>query len=262
MKETKVGFIGVGNMGSALARAVSRAGYTVLLCDRDEEKARHLALELGGVASSLADIEKEADYVFLGIKPAGLSTVTDELKKALSQKTVISMLAGVSVADVSKAIGTKVIRIMPNTSVGCGEGMVLWCAEDSVIEAERVEFESIMSKCGRLDLIPESMIDAATAISGCGPAFVYMFIEALADGGVRCGIPRDKAMTYACQTLIGAAKNALVSQKQPGELKDAVCSPGGSTIEGVRALEANGMRSAVIEAVIASFEKTKELGKK
>ena len=126
---------------------------------------------------------------------------------------------------------------------------------------EEQEFLKLMAPAGRLDAVPEALIDAASCVSGCGPAWVYQFIEALADGGVACGLPRAKAQRYAAQTLVGAAKLVLESGDHPGALKDAVCSPGGSTIQGVRALEQNGFRSAVVEAVIAAYEKTVALGK-
>ena len=132
----------------------------------------------------------------------------------------------------------------------------------SRVSAESEElFLAVMGKSGKLDKIPEALIDAGSALSGCGPAFVFMFIEALADGGVLCGLPRDKALAYAAQTLLGSAKLLSESGKHAGELKDAVCSPGGSTIEGVRTLEEGAFRGVVTDAVIASFEKTKKLGK-
>jgi pyrroline-5-carboxylate reductase len=151
---------------------------------------------------------------------------------------------------------------MPNTPVAYGEGMILYCASEEVGDETLAKFRDFMKYAGELDMIPERLIDAGSAVSGCGPAFVYMFIEALADGGVAAGLPREAAMKYAAETVKGAAVTVLRSGKHPGELKDAVCSPGGSTIEGVRALEQAGFRSAVMDAVIASYEKNKLLGKK
>ena len=139
--------------------------------------------------------------------------------------------------------------------------MIFWCAGAGVDDAARESFARIMSKAGRLSELPEGLIDAAGALSGCGPAFVYMFIDALADGGVAAGLPRAVAREAAIQTVLGAASLARESGAHPGELKDAVCSPGGSTIQGVRVLEEHGLRGAVMDAVIASYNKTKEMGK-
>ena len=154
-----------------------------------------------------------------------------------------------------------VIRLMPNMPAAVGKGMILYCSTKTHLD-EMVTFLHMMKEAGRFDELPESLIDAGSAVSGCGPAFVYMFIEALADGGVACGLPRQKAQEYAAQTLLGAAEMVLKSGQHPGYLKDAVCSPAGSTIQGVRTLEAGGFRGAVFEAVAAAYDKTVELGKK
>jgi len=166
-------------------------------------------------------------------------------------------------ADIRRMAGAEypIIRIMPNTPVSVGEGMILYDHTDNVpAEAVKV-FCEMMRFAGRLDPLPEKLIDAGSAVSGCGPAFACLFLEALADGGVACGLPRDKAMEYATQMLLGTAKLALESGRHPGELKDAVCSPGGSTIAGVRALEQGSFRAAAMNAVEAAFVRTKELGK-
>ena len=138
--------------------------------------------------------------------------------------------------------------------------MIQYCSSNVTAE-EEAEFLKLMAPAGRLDAVPEGLIDAASCVSGCGPAWVYQFIEALADGGVACGLPRTKAQEYAAQMVLGSAKLVLESGQHPGALKDAVCSPGGSTIQGVRVLEEKGLRGAVMDAVIASYNKTKEMGK-
>ena len=153
------------------------------------------------------------------------------------------------------------VRIMPNTPAAIGAGVVQLCAAD-VTGEEKEELLHLLSGAGLVDEIPESLMDAASAVSGCGPAFAYLFLEALADGAVACGLPRDKALRYAARMLEGAARLADQSGTHPGVLKDAVCSPGGSTIEGVRVLEEHGFRAAAADAVIASYRKTLELGKK
>ena len=259
----KVGFIGCGNMGGALARAVASTGYAeVMLYDKDSVKAEALAEEISAVAVAASKVA-ECDYVFIGVKPNMVSTVLGELSaKFKNTSVIISMAAGVKIEKIKAAIARPeigIIRIMPNTPVAYGEGMILYSVDGA--DAAEDGFKKIMEKAGTLDKIPEALIDAGSAVSGCGPAFVYMFIEALADGGVAAGLPRDKAMLYATKTVLGAAKTALESARHPAELKDMVCSPGGSTIEGVLALEDGGMRGTVADAVIAAFEKTKLLGK-
>ena len=141
-----------------------------------------------------------------------------------------------------------------------GAGMIQYCTL-GVTDAQEQAFRAMLAPAGRLDAIPEQLIDAASCVSGCGPAFAYLFMEALADGGVACGLPREQALRYAAQMVAGSAEMVLQSGRHPGQLKDAVCSPGGTTIQGVRALEANGFRSAAMEAVLAAYEKTLKLGK-
>ena len=172
------------------------------------------------------------------------------------------MAAGVSLLQISLVLGkAPVIRIMPNTPAACGSGMMLYTKNDTVTDGMLEAFKSAMAHSGELDELPENLIDAASALSGCGPAFVYMFIDALADGAVECGLPREQAQKYAAQTILGAAKLVLESGKHPGELKDAVCSPGGSTIAGVHALEDGAFRASASDAVVAAYERTLELGK-
>lgn len=260
----KVGFIGVGNMGSALARAVAKTEKAdILLFDTNTLLSEKLSDELNCRAVSLSEIAA-ADIVFLGVKPNIIPTVCRELDSAGAARDtlIISMAAGVDIASISSCFTVEhpIIRIMPNTPVSVGEGMILWCANKKG-EGRSADFESIMQNAGVIDKIPERLIDAASAISGCGPAFAFMFIEAIADGGVKCGLPREKALLYAKKMLKGAASLADLSDLHPGELKDKVCSPGGSTIAGVCALEDGAFRSTVIAAVESSYEKTLELGK-
>lgn len=266
---TYIGFIGAGNMGGALASAVSLtvSSKQVMICDKDDAKARQLSEKLGCLCATGEEIIQKCGVVFLGVKPQFLASAIEELaltlQKLEKKPLFVSMAAGVAISRLEALLGegAPIIRIMPNTPVSVGEGMILWCANKNVSDEQKKLFLSINEKSGKLDLIDEALIDAASALSGCGPAFVYMFIEALADGGVKCGLPRDKALFYAEQTLLGASKLALESKAHPGALKDAVCSPAGSTIEGVRKLENGALRSSVIEAVNASFERTKALGK-
>lgn len=260
----KYGFIGCGNMGGALAKALSQSTKDIMISDYMPEKAEGLAKELGCAYGDNNAVAEGCERIFLGVKPQVLKSVISPISSALSERKplLISMAAGIKISQVEEYAGkVPVIRIMPNTPVSIGKGMILYCANELVTAEMLDSFVVDMKYAGSFDLIDEKLIDAASAVSGCGPAFMYMFIEALADGGVTCGLPRDKALRYAAETMAGAAELVLSSGKHPGELKDAVCSPGGSTIAGVRSLEENGLRAAGIEAVVKAFERTKELGK-
>lgn len=266
---SKIGFIGTGNMGGALARAVGKSGHELYLSDFFKEKAETLSKEIGKNAqvSSNDEIVAECDMVFLGVKPQMLPALADEIRGVLSAKKkhicLVSMAAGISLARLGELFGDTLpaIRIMPNTPVAVGAGMILVCANQNASDSDKQLLGAALSFAGKLDTIEEHLIDAASAVSGCGPAFVCLFIEALADGGVRCGLPRDKAICYAIETLRGTAALLAESGKHPAKVKDEVCSPAGSTIEGVTALENGGFRALTIDAVTAAYERTKELGK-
>ena len=263
-KITKIGFIGCGNMGGAIARAISKVSQTELyISEPNQEKAKAISEEIGCKISSSNSICEECDFVFFAIKPNLFESVAPALREPLEKgkSTVVTMAAGVAIEKLEALVGKlPIIRIMPNTPVAVGKGMITWCKNELVCDEAVSEFKRLFSRAGALDEISEKMIDAASAVAGCGPAFVYAFIEALADGGVQCGLPRDKAMIYAANTLIGASEMVLSTGKHPGLLKDEVCSPGGSTIEGMHALEYAGFRGISAEAVIAAYKKTKKLG--
>lgn len=263
---SKIGFIGVGNMGGALARAAALSSNTVYLSDKDTSKAQALADRIGALASSTQSIVAECDMIFLGVKPQMLAGVAEELKPTLvarkSPFCLVSFLAGVSLSRLAEVFGDlPIIRMMPNTPASVGEGTIVWSANASVTDADKALYVETLAHAGMLDELDEHLIDAATAVMGCGPAYVYLFIEALADGGVKCGLPRAKALAYAEQMILGSAKLARESGKHPGELKDAVCSPGGSTVAGVATLEKGGFRGITIDAVESAYERTMELGK-
>lgn len=265
MKQYDVGFIGAGNMGGALAAAACKSAEPsrVIVCDRDSTKTAALAQACGCAVGEAAEVLPNSRFVFLGVKPQMLSAVAVELKPLFADDTVlVSMLAGVTTERLAQELGDRpIIRIMPNTPAAVGEGMILYTANAAVTEADKAAFVQLLAKAGQLDEISEALIDAGSAVSGCGPAFVYLFVEALADAGVECGLPRDKALKYAAQTVCGAGRMAVSDGRHPAALKDAVCSPGGSTIEGVHALEDGAFRGVIMNAVQASFERTKELGK-
>ena len=264
----KIGFIGAGNMGSALARAVCKSvgGEQVIITDLFMDKAQAVAAELGAQAAELAQVAGSCSRIFLGVKPqmmeGMLQSIAPILKERADRYVLITMAAGLSCRRIQEMAGGSypVIRMMPNTPCAIGAGVVQYCGLDVGLE-ELENFAALLAPAGLVDYVDEKFIDAASAVSGCGPAFAYLFIEALADGGVACGLPRAKAMEYAAQMLAGSAMMVLQSGKHPGELKDAVCSPGGSTIQGVRVLEQRAFRAAAIDAVIAACEKNKELGK-
>lgn len=260
------GFIGTGNMAAALCKALVKcvSPEKILLSNRTAEKAETLAKELGCEFADNKSVATQCKYIFLGVKPQMLGTLADEIKPYLEMRQdrfiLISMAAGRSTDDITELFGTcPVIRIMPNVPCAVGEGMTL-CAKNSLVtDEEYSEFFNAMKMSGKIEDISEKLIDAASAVSGCGPAFVFEVIEALADGAVVCGVPRDKAYTFAAQTLLGSAKLMLQTGKNPAALKDSVCSPGGTTIQGVRKLEEGGLRSALMEAVIASYEKSQNI---
>ncbi len=261
------GFIGTGNMGGALAQAVAKAvgGEYLLLSNRTPEKAQRLAVQIGGKAGNNAEAA-EADYLFLGVKPQMMAALFKELAPLLKKRTekgehfiLVTMAAGMTMEKIRALSGISdvpVIRIMPNTPAAIGQGVILY--DQKGVSSDKLDiFLKALAPAGLLEALPEALIDAGSAVSGCGPAFVYLFIEALADGGVECGLPRAKALQLAAQTLIGSASLVLESGKHPGQLKDEVCSPGGTTIAGVHALERNGFRAAAMDAVKAAFDKTK-----
>lgn len=264
-----IGFIGTGNMGSAIAKAVSASGLApeILLANRTPAKAEALAAELKNArAADNEEIARRCDLIFLGVKPQMMAGMLEQIAPVLAARTdrylLATMAAGLTCADIQRLAGVEapVIRIMPNTPAAIGAGVVQYCSKDASQE-EVDAFVALIAPAGLVDPIGETLIDAASGVSGCGPAFAYLFIEALADGGVACGLPRDKAMVYAAQMLAGSARMVLESGKHPGALKDAVCSPGGSTIQGVRALEEGGFRAAAMNAVIKAYEKSQTLGK-
>ena len=263
------GFIGTGNMGGALAKAAAKVVSTdeILLSDSYAPVAEKLAKELGCKAVAVNTVAVSADLIWLGVKPqvmgGMLASIAPYLAARTSRFVLVSMAAGLSIADIQRMAGADypVIRIMPNIPVKSGSGVVLYDYSDNVPDDFLDEFRQSMTYAGLVDHLPEKLIDAGSALSGCGPAFVSLFVEALADGAVACGLPRNQAIIYAEQTLYGTAKYLLESGVHPAQLKDAVCSPGGSTIVGVQALEAGAFRASAAEAVVAAFERTQELGK-
>lgn len=263
----KIGFIGCGNMGGALAKAVGKSQKAeIFLADTNLEKAESLSKEIGAKVCSAQDIAKNCKYIFLGVKPQMMAELIDSISPILKDRSdrfiLVTMAAGIEIEKFNLMLNAKmpIIRIMPNTPVAVGEGMILYSPCKAITENEENEFCEILKFAGRLDKLEEDLIDAACAISGCGPAFVYMFAESMAKAGTQCGLPQEKAINYAAQTLFGAAKLMLTSNKTPEVLRREVCSPKGSTIEGVISLQNSHFDECVNTAVKASFKRTKELG--
>ena len=261
------GFIGTGNMGGALAKGTAKAvdPQNIILSNRTAAKAEALATQLGCKWDSVEAVAKTCDFIFLGVKPQMMADLLESISPVLSGRkddfVLVTMAAGLSIWDIRRMVGEDypVIRIMPNIPVAVGEGIVLYDYSENVSPEAVSQFCDAMAGTGLVSHLQESLIDAGSALSGCGPAFVSMFVEALADGAVTCGLTRQQALEYACQTLIGTCQMLLQTGVHPGQLKDSVCSPGGSTIAGVAALEGGAFRATAMDAILAAYERTKEL---
>lgn len=266
--EYRFGFIGTGNMGGAMAKAAARSlkPSQIFLANRTHEKAVALASKLGATAVSVEEAAA-CDIVFLGVKPQMMQDLLMQIAPILVQRkrpfALVSMAAGLTTDRIREMADGNypVIRIMPNTPVAVGSGVVLYDYTDNVTKELLDAFCLSMRFAGLVDHLPEQLIDAGTSVAGCGPAFAFYFIEALSQGGIACGLPEEKAMQYAKQMLLGSAMLALQSGDHPSKLRQAVCSPAGSTIEGVHKLEECGFIEAVSQAVVASYERNVELGK-
>lgn len=269
----KLGFIGTGSMARALVQAAAAGGHgeSCVLANRTPEKAQRLAEKVSGHwVKTNAEAAKAAEFLFLGVKPYQMAHVLQEISPVLDERraagddvVLVSMAAGVTIKNLQDMAGGAypVIRILPNTPCAIGKGMVLMTLSENVTDEQRDAFCRVMEQAGRFDEADETMMDAGGVVAGCTPAWAYLFIEGLADGAVEAGLPRQKAMEYAAQAVLGAAAMCLTDGAHPGPLKDAVCSPGGSTIAGVHALERAGVRGAAMDAVTAAFEKTKQMAK-
>ena len=261
----KYGFIGCGNMGSALARAVAKSTNDILLCDNDSQKAQTLSDELGVKCGSITEVAENCERIFLGVKPQMMADMLGSIASILckAKPTLITMAAGLKTDAIVQMAGLPlpVIRIMPNTPVSVGRGVVLYCANGETSPETLADFVKDMKYAGLLDKIDEDLIDAGCSVSGCGPAYMYMFAEAIAKGGIECGLGTEQAIKYAAATMAGAAQMLLDSDKTPEELRVAVCSPGGSTIEGVRVLQNSDFYTNVADCIKAAYKRNKELGK-
>ena len=258
------GFIGTGNMGGAVAKAAAKAvgGGNLFLANRTPAKAEALAAELGGQACDNGTAARQ-DYIFLGVKPQMMAGMLLGIRPVLRERaekgetfTLVTMAASLTIEKIQEMAGVEAptVRIMPNLPVSISKGVILYTASGA--EKTLPGLLEALAPAGMLLPVEERLIDAGSAVAGCGPAFACLFIEALADGGVACGLPRAQAQALALQMLAGTAELLLQTGQHPAALKDAVCSPGGTTIAGVHALEKGGFRAAAFDAVKAAYDKT------
>ena len=265
-----MGIIGTGNMGSAILRGVVEAGYLqperIAVFDVSSRKLKELCADIPGLrtARSCQDVAEISDLILLAVKPIYVRDVLDEIKPFLSGKAVLSIAAGWTAGMLAQALhgtGATYLRVMPNTPALVGEGMTAIC-DDTTFSQEDFDFaKGIFDSVGKTRVLPERLFDGVVAISGSSPAYVYMMIEAMADAGVREGLPRTYAYEMAAQSVLGSALMVLSSGTHPAALKDAVCSPGGTTIEAVEELERKGFRAAVMDAMKACADKSREMSR-
>ncbi|MFA6938295.1 MAG: pyrroline-5-carboxylate reductase [Treponema sp.] len=279
LQNVTVGCIGCGTMGGSLIKAFAKScnKKNIFVSAAHFEKAKSFADEVGvNAVKSNEEVVQKAQYVFLAVKPVYVKSVIDEIKNSFNEKTVlISMAAGVTLKTLASYCNSNtlsaptnstevphLIRIMPNIPATVGEAMTALTPASDVLENDIEVVKALLATAGKAEQVAEKLMDGVTAVSGSGPAYVFMFIEALADAAVKFGMPRKQAYIYASQTLLGSAKMAMEDGRSISELKDAVCSPSGTTIEGVVSLERHGFRSAVIEAATAAYNKSIDLGKR
>ena len=263
----KIGFIGTGNMGSSIIKGILSSKFekseNINIFDLDKEKVNNLVKEYGvNAVNSEKELAKNSDIIVLSVKPHIIPVVLKNLSENVKKDTIIlTIAAGISISVIENALGEdkKVVRTMPNTPAQVLSGMTAVTFNKNIENSEKEIIFKLLNSFGKSVEIEEKLMHAYTGISGSLPAYVYMFMEALADGGVLCGMPRNKAYEIVAQTVAGSAKMLLETGKHPGQLKDEVCSPAGTTIEAVRVLENGNFRGNVIEAVVACTEKSKEM---
>lgn len=257
-----IGFIGGGNMGGAIASAAMKTGVlSTFIYDKDESKAKTLANSIGAEVMSAEKIADNCDVVFIATKPNIVPLVAEELRGKI-RGVIVSMAAGVKISRLEELFGNvPIIRIMPNTPVAVGTGVVVYAKNARVSSDAERAFLTAMQKSGIVEEIEEDKIDAVTALTGCGPAFVYAFAKGLAEGAVLAGLSPEVAARYAAGVIRGGAEMLLQKDDTPDELIRAVCSPGGSTIEGIKHLEEENFTKTVSDTVMTSYKKTVMLGK-
>lgn len=262
-----VGFIGTGQMASALAKgflaAKSLDSNSLVGFDVMKEATERFAKSTGSrIVDSIRSVANQSNVLFLAVKPQQMPQVLTELRDVVTEHhLIVSIAAGVSIKTMTNHLGTKprLIRVMPNTPSLVGSGASAFSRSPSATDADMALIQGLLSNVGTAIEVPEKLMDAVTGLSGSGPAYVYLMIEALSDGGVRMGLPRDAATKLAAQTVLGAAQMVLSTGQHPGQLKDAVTSPGGTTIAGLHALERGSLRASLMNAVEAATLRAREL---
>lgn len=262
-----IGLIGCGNIGKAIIGGIVKSGYmkpdSVIVSDHLKSNLDTVG-KLYGVKTTLEnrEVAEKADILILSVKPNQSEEVIMEIRESVKASVIIvSVMAGKSVNTIMKGFARdiKVVRTMPNAPVLVDEGITAICSSDDVTEYEMKHVVEIFESLGKIEMIEEKQVDVATAITGSSPACVFMFIEAMADAGVAEGLPRYKAYNMAAQAVLGAARMVIETGRHPGELKDMVCSPGGTAIEAVATLEDRGMRSAVIQSMRICTAKSRKM---
>jgi pyrroline-5-carboxylate reductase len=269
--DPRIGFFGAGQMATALAAGWLRAGLVtadrLLASDPVEAAQQTFAAATGGrTTADNAEVAAAADVLIFAVKPQSMRQLLDQVRGPLQTRRplLVSIVTGYSLAQIGQALGSpprRLVRVMPNTPCLVGASASAYAAGEHATADDVALVDRLLNAVGRAFAVPESLLDAVTGLSGSGPAFVYVMIEALSDGGVRMGLPRDVATALAAQTVLGAARMVLETGQHPGRLKDAVTSPGGTTIAGLHALERGGLRAALMDAVEAATRRAAELGK-
>lgn len=263
----KLGFIGCGNMATAILGGILKKGLLQpedIIASALHQDTLDKVKSTYGIHTTLDNREAaKSNIVFLAVKPQFYQEVINEIKDVVTEtQLIVSIAPGKSIDTISGWFGKdiKLIRTMPNTPAMVGEGVTAVCPAKTVTEEELHTVLDLLEACGIAEVMPERLLDAVVSVSGSSPAYIFMLIEAMADGAVRDGIPRAQAYRLAAQSVLGSAKMVLETGKHPGELKDMVCSPAGTTIEAVAALEKSGFRSAILEGMKACSDKTRSMG--
>jgi pyrroline-5-carboxylate reductase len=267
-RSKRIGFIGCGSMGSAMLKGILKAHIVdpdevIVSCKSEETGKRIRETFAADVTHDNKNVAEESDMLFIAVKPYQFPEIASEIKEVLSEdQIIISVIAGMSVDGLQEKLGSahlQIMRAMPNTPAAVGEAMTALVPGSFMTEQNIAYTKRVFESFGRAEIVPENLMDTVTGVSGSSPAYIYMLIEAMADEAVKQGMTRKSAYIFAAQTVLGSAKMVLETGMHPGELKDAVTSPGGTTIEGLSVLEDGGFRGLVMEGIDAAIEKSRSM---